>query len=196
MTAASSQPTAPTQAGPPRRIALFPGTFDPISHGHLDIIQRGQFLFDELIVGIGNNPSKPKLFTIDERRDMIGRILAQTCGPHVRVQTYEGLTVDYAKSIGATAILRGLRNVTDVTFEFQLALTNRAIAGIETVFMMTDQAHAFTSSSLIKQIAAGGEIGQLKPLLPDIVIDALERKKTEHGGELHWDRIDHTAKES
>lgn len=185
----------PTTAPSALKVGLFPGTFDPISLGHLDIVRRGQDLFDELVVGIGNNPAKPKLFSLHERMEMVGEIIAESCKPHVRVEAYEGLTVDYARRIRATAILRGLRNVTDVTFEFQLALTNRAIAGVETVFMMTEHTHAFTSSTLIKQIAAGGNIDQLEPLLPRVVIERLKAKKAEHGGDLPWYRIDVTEKE-
>ena len=162
------------------RIGLFPGTFDPITSGHVDVISRGRILFDRLIVAIAKNPSKSELFTLAERRDMIERIVREI-GPTIEVATYQGLTVDYARAIGATAILRGLRNVADLNFEIQLALTNRAVADIETVFMMADESQGFTSSSLIKQIAAGGDINRLHRLLPPIVLEALKRKKAEQG---------------
>ncbi len=165
------------------RIGLFPGTFDPITSGHVDVISRGRILFDRLIVAIAKNPSKSELFTLAERRDMIERIVREI-GPSIEVSTYQGLTVDYAKSIGATAILRGLRNVADLNFEIQLALTNRAVADIETVFMMADESQGFTSSSLIKQIAAGGDINRLHRLLPPVVLDALKRKKAELGDQF------------
>jgi len=180
--------------GPPK-IGLFPGTFDPITNGHLDIIKRGQDLFDRLIVAIGTNPAKRSIFSLEERKDIISELVAEHCGPQVQVDSFEGLTVDYARLIGATAILRGLRNVTDLNFEFQLALTNRAIAEIETVFVMSGEAYGFTSSTLIKQIAAGGEIDRLHPLLPPNVLARLKQKKQELGGTLPWKHVDHLTGE-
>ncbi|MEX0655804.1 MAG: pantetheine-phosphate adenylyltransferase [Phycisphaeraceae bacterium] len=173
------------------KIGLFPGTFDPITNGHLDVIRRGQILFDRLIVAIGHNPAKRQLFDMDERRQIIEQLLREQCGDHVEVAVFKGLTVDFARSIHATAIVRGLRNVSDLNFEFQLALTNRAIADIETVFIMTGENYAFASSTLIKQIAAGGEIDRLGRLLPEVVIEKLKQKKREHGGTLPWAHVDH-----
>ena len=155
-----------------RKIAVFPGQFDPITNGHLDIIRRGVRLFDELIVAVGINPEKKEMFTIDDRMHMIRQLLDDT--PGVKVRKYTGLTVDFVRSVDATAILRGIRDVSDLRYEFQLAQANRAVGGVETVFIMTGDQYALTSSSLIRQIVAfGGDVTQLKGLLPDVVIDRL-----------------------
>lgn len=167
----------------PPKIAVFPGTFDPMTNGHLDVIRRGRQLFDQLIVAIGRNPGKEELFSIEEREEMIRQIVGDCCS-NVIVDTFEGLTVDYARKMGANVILRGLRNVTDLHYEFQLALTNRAVADIETVFIMTGETYGFTSSSLIKQIASAGEIDRMHRLLPAIVLEKLKEKKALSGGKL------------
>ena len=165
------------------RIALFPGTFDPITNGHLDLIRRARHLFDRLIVAIGENPEKRALFALDERLEMTRTLLAD-CERNVEVVTYTGLTVEYAVHAGATTILRGLRNLSDLNFEFQLALTNRAVANVETVFIMTAEQYAFTSSSLIKQIAACGNLNLLQHLLPPLVIERLRDKKQALGDHM------------
>ena len=145
-----------------KRIAVFPGTFDPITNGHLDVIKRGAKLFDELVVAVGENPEKASMLPQPQRRQIIKQIVSDM--PNVRVQTYSGLTVDFAKKLGALAILRGIRNSSDLQFEFQVALTNRVVAGVETVFIMTSTEYAFTSSSLIRQIAQmGGDVSALVP---------------------------------
>jgi len=179
--------TLPMSSSP--RIGMFPGTFDPITNGHLDVIRRGAVFFDQLIVAIGRNPAKSELFTIAERQEMI-TTLVRDCGSNIIVRTYEGLTVDYARKIGAIAILRGLRNVTDLAYEFQLALTNRAVADIETVFIMSGEAYGFTSSTLIKQIASASEIDRLHRLLPPLIIEKIKEKKHKHGDKLPWDNVD------
>ena len=144
------------------RIALFPGMFDPITNGHLDIIRRGAGLFDELVIGVGDNPEKTPLLDQQERWQIIREIVGGMA--NVRVEMFAGLTVDFARKIGAAAILRGIRNSSDLQFEFQVALTNRAVAGVETVFIMTSTEYAFTSSSLIRQIAQmGGDVSSLVP---------------------------------
>ena len=163
----------------PAKIGVFPGQFDPITNGHLDVIRRGVALFDELIVAVGINPEKRELFTLDERLAMVQELLKDT--PGVRVEKYSGLTVDFARKLGATAILRGIRDVSDLRYEFQLALANRAVGGVETVFIMTGDQHALTSSSLIRQVVAlGGDVRQLSTLLPEIVVEKLRDKQRKH----------------
>ncbi|MCD6394254.1 MAG: pantetheine-phosphate adenylyltransferase, partial [Planctomycetes bacterium] len=126
-------------------LALFPGSFDPITNGHLDVIQRGAILFDELVVAVGENPDKQALLNQDERVEIIREVV--TGLPNVRVEKFRGLTVDFARKLEATAILRGIRNTADLHREFQIALTNRVVAGVETVFILTRSEYAFTSSS-------------------------------------------------
>jgi len=160
----------------PRRLAVFPGQFDPITNGHLDVIKRGVALFDELIVAVGNNPEKTELFTIDERVAMIRALVRDV--PYAHVAKYTGLTVDFVKQAKATAILRGIRDVSDLRYEFQLAMANRTVGGVETVFIMTGEQYALTSSSLIRQVVAlGGDVGQLGAVLPELVIERLREKQ-------------------
>jgi pantetheine-phosphate adenylyltransferase len=160
----------------PKKIAIFPGQFDPITNGHLDIIRRGVGLFDELVVAVGINPDKREFFTTDERVAMIRSLLSGMDG--VRVEKYTGLTVEFAKSIKATVILRGIRDVLDLRYEFQLAIANRTVGGIETIFIMTGDQYALTSSSLIRQVVAlGGDVRSLSQLLPAIVVNKLREKQ-------------------
>jgi len=159
----------------PMKRALFPGQFDPITNGHLDVIARGVKFFDELVVAVGINPEKREMFTLDERVEMVQELLGGMSG--VRVEKYSGLTVDFARKVGASAILRGIRDVSDLRYEFQLALANRAVGGIETVFIMTGDQYALTSSSLIRQVVSlGGDIGALSGLLPEVVLERLRSK--------------------
>jgi pantetheine-phosphate adenylyltransferase len=159
-----------------RKIAVFPGQFDPITNGHLDVIRRGVALFDELIVAVGINPEKREMFSLDERETMIREQVADQ--PGVRVEQYTGLTMDFVRRSGATAILRGIRDVSDLRTEFQLALANRAVGGVETVFIMTGDQYALTSSSLIRQIVAlGGDVEALAGLLPEPVVRRLRERQ-------------------
>ncbi len=147
---------------PRERLAVFPGTFDPITNGHVDVIRRGAGLFDQVVVGVGSNPQKTSWLDLATRQQIIAEVLADL--PNVRVETYEGLTVDFARRLGAATILRGIRNTSDLHFEHQIALTNRAAAGVETVFILTSPEHAFTSSTLIRQIATmGGDVTSMVP---------------------------------
>ncbi len=142
--------------------AVFPGSFDPITNGHLDVIKRGAKLFDEVIVAVGRSPIKNPFFTPEERVEMIKKVVADI--PRVTVESYDGLTVEYAAKIKANVMLRGLRNLTDVQYEFQLAMTNRAVAGIETVFIMTSEEYGFVSSTMIREVAVlGGDVSKLIP---------------------------------
>jgi len=152
--------------------AIFPGSFDPITNGHLDVIQRAMGLFDELIVAVGRSPVKNQLFSPQERVEMIAELIRDL--PDVSVESFEGLTVQYAARREAHVILRGLRSLTDVQYEFQLAMTNRAVAGIETVFIMTSEQYGFTSSTLIREIASLG--GHLSNLIPENVSRRLKER--------------------
>lgn len=157
-----------------KRIAVFPGQFDPITNGHLDVIRRGVALFDQVVVAVGINPEKRELFSLDERLEIIRDLLKSI--PGARAAKYEGLTVDFVRSVGATVILRGIRDVSDLRYEFQLALANRAVGGVETVFIMTGDQYALTSSSLIRQVVAlGADLEKLEPLVPKNVIVRLKR---------------------
>jgi len=159
--------------GDTKRLAVFPGTFDPITNGHLDVIRRGAGLFDELVVGVGDNPEKTAMFDAATRAEIVRQATVDISG--VRVEIFSGLTVDFAARMGAAAILRGIRNTSDLHFEYQVALTNRVVAGIETVFIITSTEHAFTSSSLIKQIANMG--GDVSAMVPPPVVSHLAKRR-------------------
>ena len=159
----------------PKR-AVFPGQFDPLTNGHLDVIRRGATLFDELIVGVGVNPEKSELFTQEERFAIVRDAVGQS--PGVRVELYRGLTADFVRTVGATCLLRGIRDITDLRYEFQSALANRTVGGVETLFLMTGDQYAMTSSSLIRQVVVlGGDVEALRPLVPPVVVEELRRKQ-------------------
>lgn len=167
-------------------IACFPGSFDPPTFGHLDVVSRGRRLFDKVVVGVGQNPDKDTLFTADERLEML-RVLvadlvrAEPDGAPVEVQAYTGLTVDFARKAGASILLRGIRNLSDVQYEIQQALTNREVAGLETAFVVAGQTLAYTSSSLIRQITAlGRDLSVLNSMVPPMVIERLSRKRSDN----------------
>ena len=159
-----------------KRTAVFPGQFDPITNGHLDVIKRGVRLFDDLVVAVGTNPDKREMFSLDERVELIQELLADV--RNTRVEKYSGLTADFVRRQKATAILRGIRDVSDLRYEFQLALANRAVGGVETVFIMTGDQYALTSSSLIRQVVSlGGDVRQLAAVLPANVVARLMEKR-------------------
>lgn len=168
----------------PHHLAIYPGSFDPVSLGHLDVIARGRRLFDELIVGVGRNPGKQALFTIDERVQLANQLVreleAREPGAPVSVRPFSGLTVDFARSVGASALLRGFRNLSDLQYEVQQAVTNREVAGLETAFVVAGQSFAYTSSSLIRQITAlSDDLDALRSMVPAAVIEALRLKKSQ-----------------
>lgn len=143
--------------------AIYPGSFDPITNGHIDVIGRAVKLFDHLIVAVGQNPNKEELFTLDERVEMIKQLVADK--PGVSVDSYNCLTVKFAAQKKADVMLRGLRNLTDVQYEFQLAMTNRSVAGIETVFVMTSEEFGFVNSTMVREVAMlGGDVSRLIPI--------------------------------
>ena len=143
--------------------AIYPGTFDPPTNGHLDLIARGSKLFEELTVAILNNPVKNPLFTVEERVEMLKESTRQL--GNVSVATFEGLMVDFARQSGATAVLRGIRAITDYEYEFQMALMNRRLAPeIETVFLQPAGRYSFVSSRLVKEVVSfGGKVDGLVP---------------------------------
>ncbi|EAW7122199.1 pantetheine-phosphate adenylyltransferase [Listeria monocytogenes] len=155
------------------KIAVIPGTFDPITNGHLDIIERAAKIFDVLYVSVLNNSSKKPLFTIEERMEMIRQVTAHL--PNVQVESASGLTVDYAATRGATAIVRGLRAVSDFEYEMQIASMNRTLnADIETFFVMTNTKYSFLSSSIVKEVAQYQ--GDISELVPEIVNEQVQAK--------------------
>jgi|RhiMetdeSRZDD1v2_1073273.scaffolds.fasta_scaffold849020_2 pantetheine-phosphate adenylyltransferase len=156
------------------RVAVFPGSFDPLTSGHVDIIERGCAIFDRVIVAVLINADKTPLFTVDERVGMIREVCASRDG--VEVDTFNGLLVDYARRKGATALIRGLRAVSDFEYEFQMALMNRRLNhDIETVFLMPAEQYTYTSSRLIKEVfRLGGEVGGL---VPPVVEQRLRQKQ-------------------
>lgn len=162
------------------RVAVFPGQFDPLTRGHLDVIQRGAPLFAGLIVGVGVNPEKSELFTQAERVRLIQQSIEEMGGlPNVKVVQYSGLTANFVKEQGGHLLLRGIRDVTDLRYEFQSALANRSVGGVETLFLMTGDQYALTSSSLIRQVVTlGGDVDALKQLVPNAVVEALRLKQT------------------
>ena len=156
-----------------KRIAIYPGSFDPVTNGHLDIVERGLTIFDHIIVAILHNPAKASLFSVEERMDMLQQSMKNFS--NVEFDTFSGLLVDYAVQRRAHAILRGMRAVSDFEYEFQMALMNRRLKReIQTVFLMTGLRWIFTSSSIIKEAAQFG--GDIEDMVPGIVNDRLKTK--------------------
>jgi pantetheine-phosphate adenylyltransferase len=158
------------------RVAVYPGSFDPVTFGHLDILERATLIFDRVIMAVLENPGKAPLFTTEERVELIRASVAEHPRfDHIEVGTFSGLTVEYARQSGATAIVRGLRAVSDFENEFQMALMNRRLAPqIHTVFLMTAFSNVFVSSSLIKEVCRYG--GRIDDFVPPVCAAAMRRK--------------------
>ncbi len=156
------------------RIAVFPGSFDPMTNAHLDVARRASGLFDQLVIGVLNNPKKRPLFDVEERVALI-RACVEDLGSHVTVESFDGLTVHFARDHGAGFIVRGLRAVSDFEAELQMALTNRKLAPeVDTTFLMTALEYGYVSSSLAKEVAQFG--GDVHAMLPGPVAEALAER--------------------
>jgi pantetheine-phosphate adenylyltransferase len=157
----------------PRKIAVYPGSFDPITYGHLDIINRGLRIFDNVIVAVARNSAKNSLFTIDERVELISRVLDGN--DRAKVDTFDGLLIDYVRSQQATVIIRGLRAISDFEYEFQIAQMNRGLTkDVETLFMMTSVPYSYLSSSIVKEVSSLN--GPVDAFVPPLVKQALDIK--------------------
>ncbi|MBH37491.1 pantetheine-phosphate adenylyltransferase [bacterium] len=157
-----------------KKKALYPGSFDPITYGHLDIIKRASEIFDELTIAIVDNPDKHPLFSIQERKELIMTVIK---ADNVRIDSFQGLLVQYATDNNFQTIIRGLRAVSDFDYEFQMSLTNRRLGeNIDTIFFMTDEKYSYLSSSIVKQVCRyGGDISSFVP--DDVAIELKEKLK-------------------
>jgi len=164
-----------------RRVAIYPGTFDPVHNGHVDIARRAAGLFDELIVAVYDRPAKSLLFSPEERIALARESMGEAAdGCHITVEGYSGLTVQYARARGACAIVRGLRAVTDFEYEYQMTTMNRHLdSEVETVFLMTSLRFAYLSSTIVKEVANGG--ANIDGLVPPVVAEALKRQFVRDG---------------
>lgn len=161
------------------RVALLPGSFDPFHNGHLEVVERAARLFDEVVVAVVRNPQKSTpLFTLEERREMLEEALGHL--PGVRTESVSTLVVNVAREVGASAIVKGLRAVSDFENELQMAQMNRQLSGVETVFIPTSSAHSFIASRLLREVARFG--GDVSAFVPRVVLERLEKKSAEIGG--------------
>ena len=160
-----------------KRIAIYPGTFDPITNGHLDIIRRASELFDEVIVALARNSQKTPLLSESERQGLIEAALIESCSDrtNIRSDAFQGLLIDYARMMGATAVVRGLRALSDFEYEFQMALMNRKLAPeVTTVFLMPHEQYTYLNSTIIRELAHHGK--DVSDFVPKVVADALKKK--------------------
>jgi len=161
------------------RVALLPGSFDPFHNGHLEVVERAARLFDEVVVAVVRNPQKSTpLFALEERREMLEEVLGHL--PGVRTESVSTLVVNVAREVGASAIVKGLRAVSDFENELQMAQMNRQLSGVETVFIPTSSAHSFIASRLLREVARFG--GDVSAFVPRVVLERLEKKYAEFGG--------------
>ena len=156
------------------KAAIYPGSFDPVTYGHLDVIKRSSKLVDELIVGVLNNKAKTPLFSVEERVKMLGEVTKDM--PNVKIIPFEGLLVDFARKTGARMVIRGLRAITDFEYELQMSQTNHKMEpDVETVFLTTSLEYSYLSSTTVKEVAAfGGDISQF---VPPVVLENIEKKR-------------------
>ena len=174
-----------------KQVAIYPGSFDPPTKGHLDLVERGSKLFRHLIVAILCNPDKDPLFSLAERRQMMEKLTRGFA--NVRVDTFGGLLVDYARHVGAHAVLRGIRAISDYEYELQMALMNRKLEpSLETVFLTAAEDYSYISSRIVKDIARLG--GQVDEMVPPLVVERLQIKLNGHGGSPRVTKPRTTAK--
>ncbi len=156
-----------------KKIAVYPGSFDPVTYGHIDLIKRGLKIFDKIIIAVAHNPQKNPLFSVEERISMLKR--AAKSLERIEIEDFDGLVVDYVRKKGASVVIRGLRMISDFEYEFQMALTNRKLAkDVEIIFLMPSESYSYLSSRLIKEAATLG--ADLKDFVPPFVGKALKRK--------------------
>jgi pantetheine-phosphate adenylyltransferase len=155
--------------------AVCPGSFDPVTLGHVDVVRRAAAMFDEVVVAVAINPHKQGLFSVDERRDLIAGAVGDL--PNVTTAAFSGLLVDWCREQGIGVIAKGLRSDSDYAYELPMAQMNRHLTGVDTVFLTADPAHTFVSSSLVKEVARGG--GDVSAFLTPAVLDALTRRLAE-----------------
>ena len=158
------------------RKVIYPGTFDPVTFGHIDVVQRAMDLFDQVVVTVARNPSKKNMFSVEERLEML-QVSLKDC-ENVVIDTFDGLVVDHATQLGAVGIIRGLRAISDFEYEFQMALMNRKLAnGIKTIFLMPHEKYTYLNSTIVRNLSQFN--GDVSKFVPEIVVKKLEEKKAQ-----------------